>query len=1181
MSKRYRVGIDVGLNSVGLAAVEIDDSDDNPYGAIPMKLLNTMSVIHDGGVDPDKSKSADSRKSCSGAARRARRLHKRRAARLRKLDEALEGFGYDLSREDVLDVVAPGDPYYPWRVRSAAARDYILNDAERSLAIVVSVRSIARHRGWRNPYSSINSLKAASAEPSPFFCAFIRQLQDKGLLEQEIYDSLSEQRPTPAQIVETAGLLDAQFAFRKGDSGNQDGSASMRIPLGKLHQSDYYWELEKIFRTQRVSEEIGNQLLGLVFAQISPSEVGASAKLVAYDDLPGQESHIRASKASPTFQKFRILTTIDNLSIKKNGEARPLDVHERRKVFDLLTTGCKSKDELSWHDVAEKLSVSRGELSGVGGQTEDGEPISAKVPPTLQTMRIFSKAAKQHKELAPIMEWWNDAPLLEQELFVELVGNAGIDRSVLSPEEQQALSNVDGMLAGLDEHALKAMEVLELPSGRAAYSVDSMRRLNALMLNEALGLHEARKVEFGVDDKWSPSPERLGTPTGNPSVDRTIRIVSRWLRACVKKWGMPETVNIEHVREGFVSTKQSRTIQHEMKKRYDGNQKVRAKIVKECSDKEDVASVSRTDIRRWQALQRQNCQCAYCGTKIDFYTAQMDHIVPRKGAGSTNERANLVATCADCNKSKNNTLFSRWATDQRMAETIERVHHWIYDSGSFPNQKAFYEYKKDVIDRLRQKEEDDPIDSRSMESVAWMARALADQIGGFMGEDSKRADDSRVHVYRGMITSEARRASGIEERLPWIGGAHRKTRLDRRHHAVDAAVIAILRPGVAQVLAERDSMHCSFDDTGNSQDSKWKSYCGTGDLKPLYLNWRDNQMGSLCMLLSRAMNNDSVVVTSPLRLTHSRGKVHADTIQKCVTLRLGQAMTAPAIDKVASPAVWTALTRLPDYSAKDGLPEDASRQILVHGKKLGAKNAIQFMSETENDLFVENNAIRMPIRGGFADAGIAIHHARIYRIRTKTGCHYVMMRVVAADLAKCHGDLFRYEIPENAISIRFSDKKLKSALLQGTAEYVGWVVVNDELVINQDDALFDPNGSNAINKFMRSFPGTKRFKVTGFPQKTKIKLEALQLASEGLPDLEEIDDKEKRRHVMARTYGYDDWSEKDLATIRKAFGDGSGLPLAVDKLFSSGVTIVRRSVLGYPRWGGSNSMPSSWRTLPD
>lgn len=1183
MPKRYRVGIDVGLRSVGLAAIEIDDSDDNPYGAIPMKLLSVMSVIHDGGIDPDNCKQDLTRKNCSGAARRARHLRKRRANRLSELDKVLMELGYDVAREDVLDLVAPNDPYYPWRLRAEAARGYISNEAERSLAIVVSVRSVARHRGWRNPYSSTTSLGVACEKPSSFYEEFVSRLVDGGLISRGSYDVSSEWRLTPSELVEAAGLLCPLYAFRTGSENgkeNKDSSANdsraFVVPLGKLHQSDYWQELRKIFKAQRVPEEHCQRILELVFAQVNPKDTGAAAKLVAHDDLPGQEKYIRASKASPTFQRYRILTTIANLSIRQDGKKRQLTSQERKAVYKYLTSEKSTKDQPSWHDVAQALSVDRSELVGVGGQTEDGDPISAKEPPVLQTEALLRK---KKKDLQPILDWWPEASQVEQELFVELAGNAGVDGASLCPREQRALQEVDDFMATLDETVLTALESLELPSGRAAYSVDSMMRLNERMLNDSVGLHEARALEFGVDDSWTPSPEPLGTPMGNPSVDRTIRIVSRWLNACVKKWGTPETVNIEHVRDGFSSVKQSHDRQKEMNSRYKGNQAVRSEI-KDSVFNGKEADVSKSDIRRYQAIQRQNGQCAYCGREINYSTAEMDHIVPRKGAGSTNNRANLVATCRDCNSSKSNTLFSAWATEQQMNETIQRVRYWIYDKNTFPTKKAFSEYKRDVISRLRQTVEDEPIDSRSMESVAWMARALASQIEGFMRErGASLKGENTVHVYKGLVTAEARLASGLEGRLPWIGGASRKTRLDRRHHAVDAAVIAVLRPAVCQVLVERSSMHRAHDDMPwDKKFANWKTYCGDAEHKNTYLHWRDCQMESLCELLIRAMDNDFIIVTNPLRLGLSRGSAHKETIQKCVTIRLGEKMSAAAIDKVASAATWTALTRLPDYSAKDGLPEDSGREIVVHGERLDARNKIQFMSDSMKDLQVEKDAILTPVRGGFAVAGNAIHHARVYAVSSRGSVHYKIMRIISSDLTRCHGDLFSYEIPESAPSFRFADKALKRALVDGEAKYLGWIVVGDELVINPSAGLFDPSGSNAINKFMRAFPGTKRFKVTGFPQKTKVAVEVLQMASEGLPDLDSIEDKKARARAMQRTYGYDDWSSEDIGKIRKAFGLGAGLLLGVDVLFSTGVTVLRRSALGYPRWENSNGMPMSWST---
>jgi len=49
---RYKVGIDVGLNSIGFCAVEVDDDD------CPIRLLNSLVFRHDAGIDPASRKTA-------------------------------------------------------------------------------------------------------------------------------------------------------------------------------------------------------------------------------------------------------------------------------------------------------------------------------------------------------------------------------------------------------------------------------------------------------------------------------------------------------------------------------------------------------------------------------------------------------------------------------------------------------------------------------------------------------------------------------------------------------------------------------------------------------------------------------------------------------------------------------------------------------------------------------------------------------------------------------------------------------------------------------------------------------------------------------------------------------------------------------------------------------------------
>src|SRR5699024_3532662 len=117
-----------------------------------------------------------------------------------------------------------------------------------------------------------------------------------------------------------------------------------------------------------------------------------------------------------------------------------------------------------------------------------------------------------------------------------------------------------------------------------------------------------------------------------------------------------------------------------------------------------------------------------------------------------------------------------------LSEAVERTKHWKRDNGQ--SSKSWMAYLKEVRDRLERTEEDPEIDARSMESVAWMANELRDRIAAhFKGENSSTGN-KQVFVYRGALTADARRVPGVEDRIPWIGGGG-KTRLDRRHHAVD------------------------------------------------------------------------------------------------------------------------------------------------------------------------------------------------------------------------------------------------------------------------------------------------------------------------------------------------------------------------------------------------------------
>lgn len=1086
-----RVGIDVGTHSVGLATLRVDDQ------GTPIELLSALSLIHDSGIGEGGKKTASTRKEISGVARRARRLLRRRRKRLQQLDKVLLDLGFPIPKPgEFLDLSEQTDPYRVWRVRARLVEEKLPEEL-RGPAISMAVRHIARHRGWRNPYSKVESL-LSPAEDSPFMEALRERIMaDPGeILDDDI---------TPGQAM-------AQVALTH--------RITMRGPegiLGKLHQSDNANEIRKICDRQGISPDVCKQLLRAVFKAESPR--GSAVSRVAPDPLPGQGPFRRAPKCDPEFQRFRIISIVANLRISEDkGKDRPLTADERRQVVSFLLED--PRDDLTWVDVAEKLGVSRQTLRGTATLTADGERSAAQ-PPVNVTDQIMRKT-----KISALKTWWVEADAERQGAMVRYLYE-GLEDSECAE-----------VIAELPEEDQAKLDSLHLPAGRAAYSRESLTALSDHMLATTDDLHEARKQLFGVDDSWAPPAEPVGAPVGNPSVDRTLKAVARYLAAVENVWGTPEVIQVEHVRDGFASERAARERDRANNRRYEVNQRA----IKEIQQSYGVEGHVRPgDVMRHHAITLQDSACLYCGGTIGYHTSQLDHIVPQAGTGSNNHRENLVAVCERCNRSKSNTPFAVWAQtcgipDVGVKEAIGRVRGWRNRPGGMSSGEL-KRLKKEVIARLQRTQEDPEIDERSMESVAWMANELRHRIAAAY-------PDADVMVYRGAITAAARKAAGIDSRINLIGEKGRKDRIDRRHHAVDASVVALMERSAAKTLAERSSLRWAQRLTG--QEETWKQYTGlTVGARDHFESWRSHML-RLTELFNERLATDKVYVTENIRLRLSDGNAHTVKASKLVSHRLGDGLTVQQVDRACTPALWCALTREKDFNEKNGLPAREDRAIRVHGQEIKSTDYIQVFSKREKTKSDRDETPfgAIAVRGGFVEIGPSIHHARIYRIEGKKPV-YAMLRVFTHDLlSHRHGDLFSAVVPPQSISMRCAEPKLRQAIAAGNATYLGWVVVGDELEINIDSFTKD-----TIGRFLEDYPNTTRWRICGYDANNKLTLKPRILAAEGL---------------------------RNPSSAVSEIVDRKGWRVAINVLAKVQPTVVRRDALGRPRHSSRFGLPVSW-----
>ena len=1112
--RTYRVGIDVGTHSVGLAAIEFDNL------GRPAKILSAMSCIHDSGVL--EAKTATTRLAAAGIARRVRRLRRRRVKRLVALNKWLEEKGWSSLSDE-------GNPYLPWLARKQLATEKITDESLRNAYLATALRHMARHRGWRNPYVRVSSLYQCS-EPSKFIVGQPASgrtgpvLGFKQRVEGRTGRTFTDD-VTVAELAVAAVEFDNRIPLRSGRTAKARTEREFSYIGGKLMQSDNANEIHTYARVQGLSDDLTRKIIDLVFAAESPR--GSWVGKVGKDPL---DERPRATKASDAFQRFRIVSTLTNVRIKESGAERRLYLDELIRAYEYLLN-LRYGDRPTWGDIAEAIDMPRRAMVGVASTNAEGNERLPLHPPVHSTDQTF----RQLKKIVGVRDFWVESDGEGRDALIALITDSAKDES--TPAGVAAWE----VLNSLDDENLAELDNLNLPPGRAAYSLQSLRRLTEHMLTTGDDLHTARKTVFGVDDDWLPPAEPIGAPVGQPAVDRVLKIIARFLLAAESEWGSPERVTIEHVRDAFGSEakvrERDRANQKRFKEKLNHRESIRADV------KAD-GPIRESDVRRFEAVQRQNCQCLYCGEMITFETAEMDHIVPRRGPGSTNTRTNLAAVCVPCNKSKSNIPFARWVEKSArpgvsVEEACNRTKFWQRDNGI--QEREWRRFLKEVRDRLDRTEEDPEIDSRSMESVAWMANELRDRIAAHFKGSNSSSGTKKVFVYKGAVSAEARKAGGVEGRIPWIGGGG-KTRLDRRHHAVDAAVLTLLDESVARTLAERISLR-EAERFRRDGIATWKTYVGKegSAAEQRFNGWRA-AMDTLADLLAGSFNQDRVVVTENLRLRLGNGRVHDDTIKPMERRRVGDALTRDEIDSASTPQLWIALTKDPDFDEKKGLPENPSRRLRVQGTWYDAADEIDFFDKPRAALAV---------RDGWTQLGDSIHHARIYRWQEKGKTRYGMLRVFAADLRKhVHEDLFTVEPHPSWISMRTAHPSIGRSDLS-EKEYVGWLVPGDEILVRPaaNAGMKDPSSPFGLESILR-------WKVRGFEDGARFNVEPCYLAKEGLPRFSAL-------------YPEHEVEVRELV-------EGKGRRNVNDFFQSARPVIIRRDALGRPRLQSASKLPVCW-----
>ncbi len=709
------LGLDLGTNSIGWAVVDVP-TNDSEVG----NVLALGSRIFVAGAEQDgsalKTNAATRREK-----RSMRRQILRRSQRMRKVRTELSTVGLLPADDREFNELMNLDPAV-LRERSMRGAALNLREIGRVVYWFASRRGFLSLRSGGNDFAS-----AAELEENPK--RFRRKMVDKDTgeitslgQEGELVAFLRQQQAHHREILTERALF--------GDRGQ------LVYPVRPIARSKFSGA------DQSTLGEFG--LHGIVFFQRKVYWHKSTIGRCSID--PG--SGVRVATADRLAQQFRVQKLAMDLRV--GNPERPLDPEQRATIVKLLT----NQQSASFSKIRKVLRV------------DDDDPINFE-----RSGRDGVKGNETDGTLRGVLgDSWDDMPEERRdELANLLLGEAGDDqiKSVLSKR------------FGLPDDVVNKLAKATFPTGRAAYSRSTLRRLLAV-----IGECETEREALEQAGYSTPEAARAAQTVDidnltNPLVKAALVEVRRTVRAVVKTYGLQgdkpfDVIRIELNRDVRMNAKQ----REETTKRQRDNEKQRKRGQENIADFAPGGQNSRDARVRYELWEGQGQCCLYCGRPISnaaLYGAsfEVDHILPQAQT-LDNSKGNLALVCASENQAKRKRTITEWMGEAYAHEVAERI------KASPMEARA----KRGVIRRVL--EPHVPADA--------IPEALAVQTGyiNALTRDFVRQETGiTAEVSSGRITAALRYRIGLH-----------KDDADHRRHGLDAVTIALCDLRTARRLAD-------------------------------------------------------------------------------------------------------------------------------------------------------------------------------------------------------------------------------------------------------------------------------------------------------------------------------------------------------------------------------------------
>lgn len=768
---QYRIGLDIGITSVGWAVLQNNSQDE------PVRITDLGVRIFDVAENP---KNGDALAAPRRDARTTRRRLRRRRHRLERIKFLLQKNGL-IEMDSFMERYYKGNLPDVYQLRYEGL-DRKLKDEELAQVLI----HIAKHRGFRSTRKAETKEKEGGA-------VLKATTENQKIMQEKGYRTVGE-------------MLYLDEAFHTECLWNEKGYVltPRNRPDDYKHtilRSMLVEEVHAIFAAQRAlgnekaAEELENAYVEIMTSQrsfdmgpgLQPDGKPSPYAMEGFGDRVGkctfEKDEYRAPKATYTAELFVALQKINHTKlIDEFGTGRFFSEEERKTIIDLLL----SSKELKYLTIRKKLNIdpslrfnSLNYSVKKEGETEeervrDTEKAKfAGMPWTYE----YSKCLKDRTEEMPVGE--------KADLF-DRIG-----------EILTAYKNDDSRSSRLKELGLSGEEIEGLlylsPAKYQRVSLKAMRKIQPYLEDgliydkacEAAGydfraLNDGNKKHLLKGEEINAIVNDITNPVVKRSVSQTIKVIN----AIIQKYGSPQAVNIELAREMSKNFQDRTNLEKEMKKRQQENERAKQQII-ELGKQNPTGQ----DILKYRLWNDQGGYCLYSGKKIPLEELfdggyDIDHILPYSITFDDSYRNKVLVTAQENRQKGNRTPYEYFGADEKRWEDYEaRVRLLVRD----------YKKQQKLLKKNFTEEERKEFKERNLNDTKHITRVVYNMIRQNLELEPFNHPEKKKQVWavNGAVTSYLRKRWGLMQ----------KDRSTDRHHAMDAVVIACCTDGMIHKIS--------------------------------------------------------------------------------------------------------------------------------------------------------------------------------------------------------------------------------------------------------------------------------------------------------------------------------------------------------------------------------------------